>query len=304
MFASTHMKAVRAKQLHLDRVNPAKWIAEEKFKGIRVWRNQYSDKTIQIITHGGEDISANFPHLLQPLTRPVQSCQIDCELFDPNQEDEIVSGWAMRDVIDPSIVEDCVLKAFDLLHLNGNYLGKYPLIERKKLLTSLKPSGPLHIVKFQPAFNHEELYAEIVARGGEGIVLKNIEREYLEGGRRVDYWLKRKKRDPYDCVVLGFTQAKPGKFAGLIGAVIVGQYINNFLRPICNVSGMPKQVRIDMTENPFNYLGRACSVWAMEQDQNSKALIEASWKCLRIDKLPSDCIFNGDQDLEERMVDL
>lgn len=303
-FASVHMKAVRVKELHLNRIDPQNWIMEEKFKGIRVWRIQRPDQSVQLLTHGGEDITNNFPHLCLEQTVPHLSSQLDCELFDPNQEDEVVSGWANRDFIDPEVVEDCVLKAFDILHLNGVYLGKFPQLERKAILKKLRPFGSIHFVPFQPAFEHEFFYESIVSRGGEGIVLKNINQPYLEGSRRVDYWLKRKKRDPYDCVVLGFTQAKPGKFAGLIGAVIVGQYIQGELRPICNVSGMADVTRKDMTNNPQNYIGRACSVWAMEQDKNSKALIEPSWKCLRFDKPLEECRYEDEWLEEERMVEL
>jgi ATP-dependent DNA ligase len=195
-FATTHMKAVKAKQRHLDKITPEKWMMEEKFKGIRVWRIQYPDSSIQLLTHGGMDITKNFPHLcLIDQTRPVSSSQLDCELFDPNQEDEIVSGWANRDSIDPSVVEDCVLKVFDILHIENQYLGKLPLLNRKNILKNIALQGPLESVRYQPAFSHDEFYASIVKRGGEGVVYKNIYKEYLEGGRRVDYWLKRKKRE-------------------------------------------------------------------------------------------------------------
>lgn len=300
MFIEKHMNAVKVTEKQLEKLNPAEWIMEEKFKGIRCWWIK-SGSTIQMITRGGEDITSKFPHLSGIDWVPqATAIQLDCELYDPEQEDEVVSGWAMRDTIDAENVENCVLKVFDLLNLQGLSLATAKQLDRKKLLASLKLRGPLETTKFQPAENHREYYEYITTtknkfnKLGEGIMLKNSNSIYYPGSRKVGSWLKRKKRDPFDCVVLGFTQAKEGKFFGLIGAVQVGMFVSGVLRPICNVSGMSDQVRKDMTLNPQNYIGKPCSIFAMEQDRNSLALIEPSWKGLRVDIRIEDCCLRTD----------
>ncbi len=289
--AQTHMKAVRVKETQLEKLNLDEWIMEEKFKGIRVWRIQ-TPEFVKLISHGGLDISEKFPHLLDPRLIPFDSLtQLDCELYDPNQEDEVVSGWAFTKSIEPKVTKDCVLKCFDILSLNQMYLGNATQEQRKKLLKMVNPVKPIEIVQSYPAIDHRAYYDYIVGKGGEGVMLKKLSSTYLQGSRRVDYWLKRKKRETYDCVILGFTKGK-GKFSELIGAVEVGQFIQGRIKKICNVSGMSDDVRKDMTLNPLKYLNKVCIINAMEQDQKSFALIEPSWRSLRYDKNPDDCVPN------------
>ncbi len=297
MFCTDHQNAVRVKERHLLKITPSEWIMEEKFKGIRVWLIKQG-KERRLITRGHEDITAKFPHLIKiDWLSNLEIAQLDCELYDPEQEDEVVSGWANRKEIEPDHVENCILKVFDVLNLHGHNLAKLQQGERKTLLKKLRLGGALEPVIGMPADEHRSYYEHIITtpnkygKRGEGIMLKKLSSPYIEGARRVNQWLKRKKRDPYDCVVIGFTKAKEGKFFGLVGAVTVGQFINGHLREICNVSGMDDRTRQDMTIDPSKYIGRACSIWAMEQDCKSLALIEPSWKGLRIDKRPQDCIY-------------
>jgi len=308
-----HMNAVKVKEKQLIKLDTSQYIMEEKFKGIRCWRIKYPNRSVKLITRGGEDITRNFPHLVDfDWTPSVSSSQLDCELYDPEQEDEVVSGWANRISIDPSHTEGCILKAFGVLNLNGTDLASLPEIERKRILSSLKLRGPIEEVPYHTSEKHREFYEYIISTSnkygklGEGIMLKNIHATYLGGVRQVGRWLKRKKRDPYDCVILGFTKAKDGKFFGLIGAVTVGQFFNGIIRPICEVSGMSDEVRKDMTMFPEVYVGKACSIWAADQDKKSFALIEPSWHSLRIDKHPSECIYQNSEGIseDERMIEL
>lgn len=293
-----HMNAVKITEKQLLKLDLSQWIMEEKFKGIRCWRIKQGSE-VRLITRGLEDITHNFPHLVDIDWTPKSDVnQIDCELYDPAQEDEIVSGWAMRTSVDPDHVEGCILKAFDILHLDGVDLQELPQLHRKKLLSSLKLRGAIEEVKYLSAYSHREYYEHIITtpnrfgKVGEGIMLKNIHANYMGGSRKVSHWFKRKKRDPFDVVLIGFTMAKDGKFQGLIGAVRFAQFVNGELREVGQTSGMTDDVRKDMTANPQNYIGKVASVWAVEQDRNSLALIEPSWHGLRIDKLPEECTIN------------
>lgn len=304
---SLHMNAVRIKEKQLARLNLSEWIMEEKFKGIRVWRNK-TPKGVTLITRGGENITENFPHLVEiDWTPGFAISQLDCELYDPEQEDEVVSGWANTISIDPDKTANCVLKVFDVLTLHDQDLSKLPQIERKRILSGMRLRGPCQEVPWFPADEHRAYYEHILSRKGEGIMLKRKAAPYVENARRVSLWFKKKKRDSYDCIVLGFTKAKEGKFSGLIGAVTVGQYLNGIIRPLCNVSGMADNVRKDMTLHPENYIGRPCSIWAASQDKNSLALIEPSWHSIRVDKRPEECIVNFehmDEPEEDKLCEL
>jgi ATP-dependent DNA ligase len=285
------MNAVKIKERQLDLLNLQDWIMEEKFKGIRVWYIKEFGH-YRLITRGGEDCTAKFPHITEPDWMPqFDSLQLDCELFDPEQEDEIVSGWAntLVENLDPDKVRNCVLHVFDILHFNDVDLQDCTQIVRKKFLHNIDFNGPLKPVEWLEADRHREYYDYILSKGGEGIMLKNKYALYYEGKRTVKAWFKRKKRDPYDVVIMGYTEGK-GKFEGLIGALKVGQFIDGHLTYICNVSGMPDDKRRDFTINGQYYLGRVASVWAMEQDKNSFALIEPSFSHIRVDKRPEECI--------------
>jgi len=298
-----HMNAVKAKTLHLDRINPDEWLMEEKFKGIRCWYKK-EDGKVSLITRGLEDVTENFPHLAEDRFPDISDLQLDCELFDPSQEDEVVSGWAFTKEILPSVTEGCVLKVFDLLHIYDAALQNTMQITRKRILDSLKLSGPLQKVPYFDAKSQQDYYEFVLDKGGEGIMLKNKYTTYVEGARKVSHWLKRKKRDLYDVIIVGYTEAKPGKFTGLIGSLKVGMYFNGVLREISAVSGMSDSWRIEFTNNPERYINRVCSVHAASQDRNTFSLIEPSFYSLRVDKTPSECTYNPDAFDPDFMVDL
>ena len=286
-----HQNAVKITEKQLEKLNLSEWIIEEKFKGIRVWLIKEHGH-YRLVTRGLEDVTWNFPHITEGDWLPTfQSVQLDCELYDPSQQDEVVSGWAMTMSIDPDITANCVLKVFDILHLEDQALENTEQWFRKALLDALKLEGPLQKVPYYNAESHRQYYDHILSKGGEGIMYKNRNATYAEGRRQVSRWFKRKRRDSYDVVITGFTAGK-GKFEGLIGAVEVSQMVGGKLRHICNISGMTDYTRNDITQNPGNYLNKVLTVWAMEQDSNSLALIEPSWSHIRVDKRIEDCIPN------------
>jgi ATP-dependent DNA ligase len=199
--------------------------------------------------------------------------------------------------VDPEITQYCVLKVFDIVQLGDHSLLDLPQIDRKELLSKLKLTGPLQEVEYYPATEHRKYYDHILSKNGEGIMLKNKFATYQPGRRTVKCWFKRKKRDLYDVVIMGFTKGE-GKYSNVIGAIEVGMYVGGNLRKICNVSGMSDKERELMANHPENYIGRTCSVYAMEQDENSLALIEPSFSHLRIDKRPEECIYVSDLNIE------
>lgn len=284
-----HMKAVKITEKQLEKLDISEWIMEEKFKGIRAWYHKEFGLT-RLISRGGEDISANFPHLCEINHLPhLSNVLLDCELYDERQQDEIVSGWAFSGVgLDPDKTKNCVLKVFDILKYESEDLIDHHQIERKEILKHCKLNGPLQLVEWFEAKDHRRYYEHILSKNGEGIMLKKKDSLYQPGRRTVKCWFKRKRRDSYDVVITGFTAGK-GKFHGLIGAIEVSQFISGNLVHICNVSGMDDATRQDMTLHPDAYKYKVAVVFAMEQDQKSCALIEPSFSHLRYDKRIEDC---------------
>jgi DNA ligase 1 len=91
---------------------------------------------------------------------------------------------------------------FDLLHLDGTDLIDEPARIRNALLTDILPPGLLipRLVTEDIAAA-EEFFADAVARGHEGVVVKSLTSLYA-AGRRGSEWIKVKPRHTLDLVVL------------------------------------------------------------------------------------------------------
>jgi DNA ligase-1 len=91
---------------------------------------------------------------------------------------------------------------FDLLHLNGSDLIDEPAAGRHRLLAEIAPATLLtpRIVTADLA-EAEDFFADAVAHGHEGVVLKSLEAPY-RAGRRGGEWIKVKPRHTLDLVIL------------------------------------------------------------------------------------------------------
>jgi DNA ligase-1 len=91
---------------------------------------------------------------------------------------------------------------FDLLHLDGTDLIDAPAQERYAALTRILPAG-LVIPRTVTAdlAVAEAFFADAVAHGHEGVVLKSLDSRYA-AGRRGSEWIKVKPRHTLDLVVL------------------------------------------------------------------------------------------------------
>jgi DNA ligase-1 len=91
---------------------------------------------------------------------------------------------------------------FDLLHLNGQDLIDEPASTRQAKLAAALPAGLLipRLVTGDVAAA-EEFFADAVARGHEGVVVKSLDGVYA-AGRRGSEWIKVKPRHTLDLVVL------------------------------------------------------------------------------------------------------
>ncbi|HLJ91626.1 MAG TPA: ATP-dependent DNA ligase [Gemmataceae bacterium] len=128
---------------------------------------------------------------------------------------------------------------FDLLYLKGKSFLKKPLHERKKSLAgAVARSGqdaeardPVVLAKYAQTQDPEEIesfFAEAVAWGAEGVVIKDAQSIY-EAGTRGRHWIKYKKEyqeglaDTFDGVVIGGLYGK-GARAGTYGSLLVAAF--------------------------------------------------------------------------------
>jgi len=126
--------------------------------------------------------------------------------------------------------------AFDLLHINGQDIITLPLLERKKQLRSIVKEGPHLLYGDHIEAEGIRFFKEATSRGFEGVIGKESQSQYVPG-LRSDYWVKTKKVDTTDCVVVGFSQGE-GARAPTFGSLILAAYDEKGkLRHTGNVGG-------------------------------------------------------------------
>lgn len=183
---------------------------------------------------------------------------------------------------------ELVYKIFDVLKWDNRNLVLLPLKERLNYLNIFnkylnKVTVPINImvvplyvndtallkydfVKLSPSYT--ELLKDVYKNGGEGIILKDINSPYEH--KRSKHWLKFKKVQTADLVIMGFVKPKKeytGKFSvdelqlrgweywegnepvsktyanGWVGGIKLGAYKNDKLKYVCTVKGFSDEVQ-------------------------------------------------------------
>jgi ATP-dependent DNA ligase len=222
---------------------------------------------------------------------------------------------------------------FDILEYDGDWIGDYPLRERKELLhtichsesidpmlTNDQMKSPTNLLYLTPtleilqshiavcgtAFNKSDMWDYSLENGFEGLVHKRLDSIYDPGYISADKvrvrgskdWIKQKVKRSFDVVILGFTEANygvTGQFEGMVGAVKFGQYKSGELIEIGQASGFNVDTRRDMTDNPEKYIGKVALIEAQERSSARDRLRHAQYKELRDDKNPEECIYDEDE---------
>jgi bifunctional non-homologous end joining protein LigD len=200
------------------------------------------------------------------------------------------------------------LVAFDLLWLDGRNLTEQPLEERRELLKAVvEEDERLQLVTFVEG-EGSQLVAAARSLGLEGVVAKRHGSKYFSGRRSPD-WRKIKLTNTQDCVILGWTPGQGGR-AGTFGALLVGAYDDGKLRWIGQVgTGFTEKMLAKVmeplvtkeppTDDPelkaikgATYVRPeiVCEVEYLEITKSTKKMRAPSFKGLRTDKAPEDCI--------------
>lgn len=213
-------------------------------------------------------------------------------------------------------------KTFDILYLDGEWLLDKPLIERLKLhrplLAELKTTGLLIDKPKATRKGKREFFEDIISKGGEGVVLKNLHSTYnTKGNRQRDGWVKVKRSmslmakrngldDSLDMFITGYEIASNGKgWDGLIGSLEFSCYLrdkqgNLKSHVIAHVANIPLETRKKMTVIGID--GKPCldSSWYGKVASCDGATISARALCLqhprlicwRSDRSPDTCIID------------
>ena len=161
------------------------WIHEIKHDGFRILA-QRDDAGVRLITRHGKELTHRFPLIDMAIkSLPVPSCLIDGEAIVCDQ-----NGLAIFELIRGHRTSaSAVLCAFDLLELDGQYLLREPIEERKQLLRKLLRGSQLSVM-LNETFDEDGaiVFRQACKLGCEGIVSKRLGSIYHRG--RSPYWVK------------------------------------------------------------------------------------------------------------------
>ncbi len=211
--------------------NDPNWIFEFKYDGTRALL-YFENGQIRFINRREKDITHRYPEFSDlSYNLHCNECILDGEIIV--EKDGVPNFFLLqkREQNEEKLRIEILSKlypakyiVFDILYLNGEYLLDKPLMERKKILEKVvENSNKILKTPFISEFG-KELYAEAIKAGFEGIMAKKKDSIYEEG-KRSDFWLKIKKVQTEDYVILGYTKGK-GNRESTFGALLIGGYRN------------------------------------------------------------------------------
>ncbi len=198
-----------------------------KIDGIRLQVHKEGDDVV-VLTRSLDDITERVPEVVD-LVRglPARALILDGEAIAlgpdgrPLPFQETGSRTMSRDAAALRETVPLTPHFFDLLHLDGQDLIDTPAGERFAALAAAVPAGALvpRLVTADPAAV-AEFFATMLARGHEGVVVKDLAAPY-DAGRRGAAWVKVKPRHTLDLVVLAVEWGS-GRRTGLLSNLHLG----------------------------------------------------------------------------------
>jgi ATP-dependent DNA ligase I len=190
-----------------ERVSPA--AVEWKIDGIRIQVHR-SGSDIAVFTRTLDDITARVPEITEAVAGlPVRDAVLDGEAvaLGPGGRPRPFQVTASRAGSQSGVERQRAQVPltpffFDVLHLDGQDLVDLPAGDRFGRLAGILPAHLLipRVVTGDVA-EAEAFFADAVARGHEGVVVKSLSGTYA-AGRRGSEWIKVKPRHTLDLVVL------------------------------------------------------------------------------------------------------
>jgi bifunctional non-homologous end joining protein LigD len=294
------------------------WWFEPKFDGIRTLL-YLQGEDVRLMSRTGRDQSASYPELARLYRRiTATNAVLDGEIVatDESGATSFERLQQRMNLVSPSEIERMAKKipvemvAFDILWLDGEDLTGKPLSERRDILTRVvMEDRGLRLIYSVPD-EGKQFYAIATQHGLEGIVAKRAASRY-QPGRRTDDWRKIKILKRQDCVVLGSTPGLRGR-SSAFGALLLGAYRDGELIWVGQVgTGFTDRMLADLmtrlddlkTDHPpiddpelkkvkgarWVRPEMVCEVEYLQITVAGK-LRAPSFKGLRPDKLPEDCI--------------
>lgn len=288
-----------------------RYVLQEKFDGTRGILHIINGHAVGLISRYCEtNFLKNFPEILADSAHiRSKNCILDGEItfFDQNDNPFFLTAAAT-----PATKKKYTVKyvVFDVLEIDGKKIVGLPLMSRLELLKKLIPASLKHIKvirTYENPMQYQKIYNEIVARKGEGVMLKQKTSKYVPGSRK--HWVKVKKEQTEDCIICGITEGL-GRRKKVFGALILGQYHDGRLMYVGNVgAGLSDEViesfyntfmKMPDAVNPFGTDIRHVKKWIQPHyvvevkclERNDSGMLRLPvFLRVRGDKHPKDCRF-------------
>ncbi|WP_265523461.1 ATP-dependent DNA ligase [Oerskovia flava] len=201
-----------------------------KLDGIRIQVHRRGDD-VHVYTRSLDDITSRVPEIVEAVRRlPGDDLVLDGEALVvgpdgvPRPFQETASRSATRDApaSDAELAESLELTPFffDVLHADGTDLLDEPLVRRLEVLDAVTEHSAVRRLVTSGATEAADFFADAVAQGQEGVVVKALDAPYA-AGRRGAGWVKVKPRHTLDLVVLAVEQGS-GRRSGWLSNIHLG----------------------------------------------------------------------------------
>jgi DNA ligase 1 len=216
--------------------------AEYKYDGVRVQAHRTADGTIELFTRRLEQISAQFPDVVELLAGlgPTEAIlEGEVVAYDAVAGELRPFGEVMlrrrKHGIDQAVRDVPVgLFCFDLLYADGEDLTMLPYPQRRAALQAAVALSPrlrlTTAAEISDPAALDAMFGQAVTDGSEGLVCKSTGPDSIyQAGARGWQWIKLKRdyrtelSDTVDLVVIGAFAGR-GRRAGVYGAVLLAAY--------------------------------------------------------------------------------
>jgi bifunctional non-homologous end joining protein LigD len=204
------------------------WVFDTKLDGVRALL-RYDGDTVTLTNRNGVDITGRYPDVAA--YRPPAPMVLDGEIIARSGSFQDLSRRDRNSLPAPALIASVpvTFTAFDLLELNGRDVRPTPYWERRTCL-ELCPFSPDPLFTLSMVSETPDLFDQVRARGGEGVVAKSKTAAYRAG--RSPAWVKYKATSTITCVITGYEAGKGWRALGALFVAVIGP---NGLVPIGRV---------------------------------------------------------------------
>lgn len=242
-------------------MSPGRYVAEEKYDGHRL-----------VVAVSGAYVHA---WARSGITRALPSVLVNqlAQLPDGTYDGElIVPGGKSHNVVELAKAEELQYAMFDVMHIGDTDAMRQPYHERRQVLEAIKAECGVGDILDQIALAETSvinylgeidlLKERIWARGGEGLILKDIHAPYSPGKRPKGVWIKIKALRSTTIKIIGFARGLNGPYAKVVGVDDMGvrvtvKTLNNAELDRC-------------ARNPEAVIGRVLRIEYQEPTENEK----------------------------------